>query len=233
MARSVADNTVVVIGLGRFGAEVARTMMALGREVLAIEIDPDLVRRHAPHLTLVVEADATDVEVLRNLGVGEAEHAIVAIGTSIEASLLVTAALSDLGVQQIWAKAVTLAHQRILDKVGAHHVVFPELDMGNRIAHRVVNGGVRDYIDFANGYALSLVDCPRWLVGQSLAESGLTAKWRVSVVGMQRAGQEEFEVATGRSRPAGGDRLVIAGRKADVEAFTMRGEPPVRRRGNP
>ena len=179
------------------------------------------MRQNAPFVTLVVEADATEVETLRSLGVAEVEHAVVAVGSSIEASLLTTSALSELGVPNIWAKAVTKAHQRILDKVGAHHVVFPELDMGNRVAHRLVTGGVREYIDFANGYAISMVDCPKWLVGQTLSESRLTSTWRVSAVGIQRAGREDFEIASGKSRINGGDRLVIAGRKPDVEAFTL------------
>lgn len=221
MAKRITSSTVVVIGLGRFGAELARTLMAMGREVLAIEHDPDLVRVNAPYLTLVVEADATEIETLRSLGVAEAEHAVVAVGSSIEASLLTTSALSELGVPTIWAKAVTKAHQRILERVGAHHVIFPELDMGNRVAHRLVNGGVREYIDFANGYAITLVDCPKWLVGQTLSQSKLTTSWRVSVVGIQRSGSDDFEVASGKSRLAGGDRLVIAGRKPDVEAFTL------------
>lgn len=225
MSRRVTENTIVVIGLGRFGAELAGTLMSLGREVLAIERDPALVRQYAPSLTLVVEADATDEQTLRDLGVADVDYAVVAIGTSIEASLLATAALNELAVPHIVAKAVTKAHQRILEKVGAHHVVFPELDMGNRVAHRLVaGGGVRDYIDFSNGYALSLVDCPKSLVGRTIADSELASRWQVSVVGIQRQGKDDFEIATGKSRLNGGDRLVLAGRKSDVERFTLNRE---------
>jgi trk system potassium uptake protein TrkA len=222
MARRINDNTVVVIGLGRFGAELARTLMGLGREVLAIERDPELVRTLAPELTLVVEADATAPETLRSLGVDEVQHAVVAIGNSIEASLLVTSALSEMGVPTIWAKAVTPEHQRILKRVGAHRVIFPELDMGNRVAHRLVRVGVQEYIDFENGYAISVVEAPKSLVGLSLAEAQLLSKWRVSVVGIQHSGDESFEPVSPRTRILKDDRLVIAGQKTDVEAFTMK-----------
>ena len=145
MARRLADNTVVVVGLGRFGTELAATLMDLGRDVLAIERDPELVERFKQKATLVVQADATSVDVLRDLGVASVETAVVAIGTSLEASVLTTLALHEVGVQNIWAKAVSGSHEQILQKVGATHIVFPELAMGRRVA-RLLAHRVKSYV---------------------------------------------------------------------------------------
>jgi len=124
-----------VVGLGRFGAAVALTLVRDGVEVLAIDDDAKLVERWADELTHVVQADSTDEEVLRALGVGQFEHAVVAIGTNLEASVLTVLALVEAGVPDIWAKAVSDKHGRVLERVGAHHVVYPETSMGERVAH--------------------------------------------------------------------------------------------------
>jgi trk system potassium uptake protein TrkA len=116
---------VLLIGLGRFGAAVGEQLVAQGREVMAIERDPALVQKWAGSLTHVVEADATDIETLRQLGAQEFATAVVGVGTSIESSVLITVNLVDLGVAHIWVKAITPAHGKILRRIGAHHVIFP------------------------------------------------------------------------------------------------------------
>ena len=222
MARRLADNTVVVVGLGRFGTELAATLMDLGRDVLAIERDPELVERFKQKATLVVQADATSVDVLRDLGVASVETAVVAIGTSLEASVLTTLALHEVGVQNIWAKAVSGSHEQILQKVGATHIVFPELAMGRRVARLLAHGDIVEYVDFANGYAISIVRAPSWLENTSVAASRMLTQRGVSCVGIQRSGSEEFSAVTPRTIVRPGDKVVIAGRKIDVDQF--RGE---------
>jgi Trk K+ transport system NAD-binding subunit len=144
---------VLVIGLGRFGSALAETLMELGHDVLGVDADPKIVQDHADDLTHVLEADATDIEVLRQLGAGEFGRAVVAIGTDLEASILTASVLGELGVPDIWAKAITVAHGRILERVGAHHVVYPEHDMGRRVAH-LLTGRMIEFVQLDEGFAL-------------------------------------------------------------------------------
>ena len=132
---SRTDSTLV-IGLGRFGSAVAATLDRLGREVLAVEANPATVRQWTGRIPLV-EADATDVEALEQLGATEFGTAVVGVATSLEASVLITGNLVDLETPQIWAKAISRAHGRILRRIGAQHVVYPEFDAGQRAAHLV------------------------------------------------------------------------------------------------
>jgi trk system potassium uptake protein len=221
VVRRVAEDTIVVIGLGRFGAELATTLMGLGQEVLAIERDPDLVARLAPLVTLAVEGDGTRVDTLRSLGVGEVHTVVVAIGTSLEASLLATSAASELGVPNIWSKAVSHEHQRILKRVGATHVVFPELDMGRRVGHQLVQGGASDYIEFSSGYAIAIRKVPAFQVGRTLAQTKLLATHRVLCIAVQNAGREDFRVADSATVLQATDVMVVAGQTMHVENFAV------------
>ena len=142
----MAHREYIVIGLGRFGGGLAETLVGMGHEVLGVDADPKNVQEFAGTLTHVVEADSTDERAMAQIGAGEFETAIVAIGTEIEASILTTAVLADLGVRRIVAKAVTQAHGRILERVGAHRVVFPERDMGVRVGHSLA-GSILDYFE--------------------------------------------------------------------------------------
>ncbi len=221
MVRHVTEDTIVVIGLGRFGAELATTLMALGKEVLAIEKDPDLVARMAPEITLAVEGDGTRIETLRSLGVDQVRTVVVGIGDHLEASLLATSALAELGVEHIWAKAISHEHRRILERVGATHVVFPELDMGNRVGHQLVHGEDTDYVEFANGYALSLVGTPPFLAGKSPSQVRLLTTRRVVCVAVQRQGDVDFQLVSPTTVLNAGDLIVVAGRAQKVEAFAL------------
>ena len=144
---------MLVLGLGRFGGAIATTLEELGYEVLAVDADPKIVQSYAGRLTHVVEADTTDEEALRQVGAADFNCAVVAIGTHIEASILTTTVLLDLGVQTIWAKAISSPHARILERVGATRVVRPEHEMGERVAH-LVAGRALNYIEFEDGFAL-------------------------------------------------------------------------------
>ena len=208
---------VVVLGLGRFGGAVAAELTRLGFEVLGVDIDPRYVQRHAPSITHTVEADVTDPDALRQLGAADVRHAVVGIGSDIEASILATAALDDLGVADIWAKAVTKSHGRILERVGAHHVVYPEHDMGHRVAH-MLGGRVIDWLQLDDQFILVETLVPSALDGKSLQETGVRAKYGVTVVCVKPVG-EAFTYATPETVLRDGDILVVAGTTAAAEAF--------------
>lgn len=134
-SNSVKGDSVVVIGLGRFGASVARSLVASGHEVLAMDASEEVVQELAAELPHVVRADATDLQALQQLSVTDFSHAVVSIGANLEASVLTVLNLAQMGMKDIWAKANSPQHGRIAERVGAHHVIYPEADMGERVAH--------------------------------------------------------------------------------------------------
>lgn len=208
---------VLVIGLGRFGSAVAHELMALGNEVMGLDVNTRAVQDHAELLTHVLEADTTDRAVLVQLGIKDFDLAIVGIGSDIEASLLTTAALLDAGVPNVWAKAVTEAHGQILERVGAHHVVYPEREMGRRLAH-LVNGRMLDWFQLDDNFAMAETVAPEELVGKTLADAGIRARYGVTVVSVKPAGGH-FTYATPDTMIEPGDILVVAGERSASEAF--------------
>lgn len=219
MARSSKSkaNSVVVIGLGRFGGAVARSLRHLGHDILAIDEDLALVQDWSDELTHVVQADSRNIEALRKLGVPDFPHAVVGIGSDIEASVLTVLALSELGVPDIWAKAVTANHGKILEKTGAHHVIYPEAAMGERVAH-LVTGQMIDFIQFDDDFAIVKTRPPRDALGKTLAQSALRSRYGITVVGLKRA-REDFIYAKPDTQVVDGDLLIIAGPTASVERF--------------
>ena len=209
---------VLVIGLGRFGGAVALTLERMGHEVLAADFDPRLVEEFAGEVTKAVEADCTDVAVLRQLGVADFEAAVVAIGTDIEASVLAVLALADVGLTNIWAKAVNENHARILERIGAAHVVFPEQRMGERVA-RLLNERLLDFIAFGDEFAIARLRAPEPIVGLPLMTSECRRKYKVTVVGVKRKG-EDFIHAVPDTLVFPDDELVVSGRIPDIEEFS-------------
>jgi trk system potassium uptake protein TrkA len=206
----------VVIGLGRFGGQVAESLERLGHAVLAIDADPQTVEWYADQLTHVVEADATSEEVLSQLGVADFPRAVIGIG-DVEASLLIALALVDLRVPEVWAKAITPKHGRILERIGVQHVVFPELAMGERIAH-LVSGKMIDFIQFDDDYAIAKTRAPYETYDRTLAESALRTRYGITVVGVKRPGQE-FTHALPDTVVHRGDMLIVSGPTQAVEKF--------------
>jgi trk system potassium uptake protein TrkA len=211
---------ILILGLGRFGSAVARTLVQLGDEVLAVDRDPELVQAHAGDLTHVVEADTTSEAALRQLGAGDFDRAIVAIGSHVEASILTTSILVELGVRTIWAKAITQSHGRILQRVGATRVIYPEKDMGERVAH-LFSGTLHNYIEFDDGFALVETDPPAAYIGKTLGEAAIRSKHGVTVVCVKRPGQD-FTYATPDTRIEAGDLLIVAGKTKLAERFATR-----------
>lgn len=217
----MAENLpVVVIGLGRFGSALALELARRGTEVLAIDNRPKVVQALAGRLTHVITADATDIDALRELGVDEFYRAVVAIGGDLEASILTTSLLAELEIEEIWAKAVTHQHKRILERIGAHHIVLPEHDMGERVAH-LVGGRMLDYVEVDEDFALVKTRPPRELVGVPLGETRLRSKYGVTVVSVKSVG-EQFTYATPDTVLQYGDVILVAGPIAKVERLAER-----------
>lgn len=215
MASTPRPSRIVVIGLGRFGSSLALELARSGYDVLGIDSDQRIVQRYADELTHAAVADTTDADALRQLGVPDFPLAVVGIGADLEASVLTTALLVDFGIPSIWAKATSRQQGRILQRIGAHHVVLPEFEMGERVAH-LVTGRMLDFIEFEDDYALVKTRAPDETVGRTLAQSQLRGKYGVTVVGIKRPG-EGFTYATPDTTVRPGDILILAGKTADVE----------------
>lgn len=215
--RPITAEKVLVIGLGRFGSALSQELVALGSDVFGVDCNARRVQDHAGVLTHVVEADSTDLAALRQLGVADYEVAVVSIGSDLEASILTTAGLAELGVPNIWAKAISDSHARILERIGAHHVVLPEHDMGQRVAH-LVSGGVLNWFQLDEQFAMVETTVPTELVGKSLAEAGIRARYGVTVVTVKPV-NGHFTYATADTVLAEGDILVVAGQWAEAESF--------------
>lgn len=217
MARKKSEKAILVFGLGRFGGALARTLTELGGEVLGVDVDPRVVQDFSGRITHAAEADSTDVEALRQLGVGDFSRAVVAMGGDLEASILTTSMLVELGVDEIWAKAVSDAHGKILERVGAHHVVFPERDVGERLAH-VVAGRIIDFVELDPGFALVETKPPAAIVGKALGETAVRKRFGITVVCIKPEGQA-FTYATPDTIVGPNDILVVAGETGAAEKF--------------
>jgi trk system potassium uptake protein TrkA len=210
-------DSVVVIGLGRFGGQVADSLLRLGHEVLGIDENPKIVQEWAERLTHVVQADSTDNDALRQLAVQEFRRAVVGIGTNIEASVLTVLALTEIGVREIWAKAISAKHGKILTAVGARHVIYPEAAMGDRVAH-LITSKMLDFIEFDDGFAIAKVRAPKDSRGRTLAEVGYRTRFGITVVGVKRPG-EDFVYALPDTSVPSDAVLIVAGPTAAVQGF--------------
>ncbi|AKU16023.1 potassium channel family protein [Luteipulveratus mongoliensis] len=211
------SRSALVVGLGRFGTSVASSLVDQGWEVIAVDESQELVQRWSDAITFTVQADTTDQEALEQLGAGTFDRAVVAIGTDIEASVLTVVNLVDIGVSEIWAKAINSQHARILQRIGAHHVVLPESAMGARVAH-MLTGSMTDYLEFDDGFAIARTTAPPSACGRTLAESALRTKFGITVVGV-KASAQDFDYARPETVVRSGEELVICGPTAKVDAF--------------
>lgn len=177
---------VAVIGLGRFGSSVARTLAESGCEVLAVDADEARVKAVADEVTDAVRANALDEEALRALGLRNFEVVVVAIGHEVEASILVTVLLKEMGIPKIVAKAQDELHGRVLQKVGADMVVFPERDMGVRLAHTLISRNVIDEIQLSTDYSILEMVVPHRFLGRNLKELELRQRFGLTILAIRR-----------------------------------------------
>ena len=213
---STQDAGVLVIGLGRFGASIATTLDRLGQDVLAVERSATQVQHWTGRLPLV-EADATNPEALEQLGARDFPVAVVGVGSSLEASVLITGNLVDIGTPQIWAKAVSQSHGKILARVGANHVIYPEREAGERVAH-LVSGRMLDFIRFDDDFVLAKMYPPKFIRGVGLNESGVRTKYNVTVVGVKSPGKP-FRYAEADTVVTNHDLIIVSGTNSDIERF--------------
>lgn len=182
-------NSYVVVGLGRFGTQVARQLCALGCEVLAMDVDSDLVQQIASEVTHAVVADAQDKEVLKALGVKDMDCAIVAIGDNLAASVLATMNMKELGVGYLVCKAHDETHRKVLEKLGADRVVIPEYENATRLARSLSTPNVLEYIELSEEYGIVEVPAPKQWRGKTLKELNVRAKLGVNVLAVRRNGK--------------------------------------------
>ena len=205
-----------VIGLGRFGSSVARTLAKMGYEVLAIDGDEERVNDIAEDVTCAEQVNVLEEKALKSLGLRNFDTVIVAIGQEIKVSILVTVMLKEMGVSRVVAKALDELHGRVLEKVGADIVVFPERDMGVRLAHTLVSRNIIDQIHLSPDYSIVELIAPAKFVGETLEGSALRQKYGVTVMAIRRGG--DIIISPGaRQVIAEGDVLVIIGRDEKLE----------------
>jgi trk system potassium uptake protein TrkA len=209
---------VLVIGLGRFGAGAAGQLDRLGREVLAVDESLALAQKWAERVTHAVQADARSIEALRQLGAQDFSVAVVAVGSSIEASVLITANLVDLGIPQIWAKAISQSHGKIRSRIGANHVIYPDAGAGARVAH-LVSGRMLDFIEFDDDFAMVKMYPPKSIRGIPLSETDIRKKFGVTVVGVKAPGNE-FTYATADTVISNHDLIIVSGKSSAIERFS-------------
>lgn len=210
-----------VIGLGRFGSSVARTLSGMGYDVLAVDANEDKVNDIMDYVTHSVQVDAMDEQALKALGIRNFDVVIVAIGQDIQTNILVTVMLKEMGVKNVVSKAITELHGKVLEKVGADKVVFPERDMGVRAAHALVSKNIMDLISLSPEYSVAeLLALPEF-VGKTLAGSAVRSKYGVTILAIRRL--EEVIISPGpKVIIEEGDVLVIVGRNDRLKLLEER-----------
>ena len=204
----------VVIGMGRFGSEVARQLYKCGCEVLAIDMQSELVQQISQDVTHAVVADSRDKEVLRMLGVGEFDCAVVAIGDDLAASVLATMNMKELGVPYLVCKAHDDVHRRVLEKLGANRVVIPEQENAARLAKSLSSPNLLDYIELSEDYSIIELPTPKSWEGKNLKELNVRAKLGVNILAVRRDGQMDVSPAAEFTFQSGDIVVVLGDTKA-------------------
>ncbi|MCU9612262.1 TrkA family potassium uptake protein [Caldibacillus lycopersici] len=211
----------VVIGLGRFGGSICRELTRLGMDVLAIDKNEDLVTEYSNIVTHAVVADSVDESVLKSLGIRNFDHVIVAIGDDIQASILTTLILKELGVKRVTSKALNEYHEKVLRKIGADQIVHPERDMGKRLAHNLVSSNVLDYLELSDEHSLVEIAANSKIDGHSIIDLDVRARYGVNIVAIKReANVIVSPQATEVIRK--GDILIVIGANADINRFEVK-----------
>ncbi len=214
----MARKQIAVIGLGRFGMSLARTLSELGHEVLGLDRDRRKVEDASEFVTQAAQLDATDEDALRDMGLSGFDVGVVSIGTDLKSSILVTLLLKRLGVGMVISKAQDDLHGEILEKVGADRVVYPERETGVRVAHRITSPSLVDYLEVMPGYGIAKMVTPAIFVGKELGQLDLKGRFGLTTLILRRGA--ESIVNPSRSEVLGpGDVLVVAGRDEKLEAL--------------
>lgn len=207
-----------VIGLGRFGSSVAKTLHSMGHQVLVIDPDDERVRAMVQFSTRAVAADATDEQVLRSLGVRNFDVVIVGIGGDIQASIMITLMLKELGVKYVVAKAQNETHGKVLFRVGADRVIFPERDMGFRVAQNLISSNILEYIELSPDVGMIEIVAPSKIVGKELRQLDLRNRFNINVIALKH-GDDVNITPRADDRIHEDDVLVVVGLKEDLKRF--------------
>ncbi len=210
------DKQFVVIGAGRFGQSVAVKLSEMGKEVMVVDSREEVIQQIADKVTYAVQADATDENAIKALGVRNFDVAIVTIGSNIQSSILITLMVKELGIKQIVAKAQNPQHAKVLYKIGANRVVFPEKEMGIKIAKSLVTSNVLDLIDLANDYSILEIKMNSDWVGKTLVEINMRRRYSISVIAIKREDSLNINVS-GDYVLLKDDILVVIGHNKDLE----------------
>jgi trk system potassium uptake protein TrkA len=207
-----------VIGLGRFGGSICRTLAEQGIEVMAIDINEDRVNDYSMIASHAVVGDSTDEKVLKELGIRNFDHVVVAIGDNIQASILTTIILKEHGVQNITVKAQNDYHEKVLVKIGADHVVHPERDMGKRIANNMISNSVLDYLELSDEHSIVEVVASEKMDGHSILNLDIRAKYGINIVAIKR-GNEIIVSPQANEIINKNDILIVIGADVDINRF--------------
>ena len=212
----------VVIGCGRFGSSVAKTLYSLGHEVLAIDKNEEKIQNIAEQVTHAVEADCTDENVLKSLGIRNFDVAVISIGSDIQSSIMATLICKELGVQYVLCKAQNELQAKVLYKIGADRVVFPERDMGIRVAHNLVSQNVLEYIELDPHYSIAEIVAPSKWIGKTIGQLDLRANYGITVMAVKHGMQINISPeAEDVLKP--GDILVVIGKNEQINKVEERG----------
>ena len=204
----MSSKQFVIIGLGRFGSSVAKTLYALGHDVLAIDSNEDLVQEISDSVTHAVQMDATDENALRTLGLRNFDVAVVTIGANIQASVMATLLVKDMGIKYIIAKGNSDLHAKVLYKIGADRVILPEKDMGVRVAHNLDSSSILDYIELSPDYSIIEIESPKEWYGKSMKELSLRSKYGINVMAIKR--NNEVNISPDADDVINKDDIVVA-----------------------
>lgn len=207
-----------VIGLGRFGGSIVKELIELDANVMAIDKSSAKVDEYAMIATQAVAADTTDESVLNSLGIRNFEHVIVAIGENIQASILTTLMLKEIGVPRITVKAQNDYHEKVLLKIGADRVVHPERDMGIRIANNMISNNILDYLELSDEHSIAEIIANEKLVGHTLVDINIRAKYGVNIVAIKR-GKDIVISPQATEKIKADDILIVIGSDADIYNF--------------
>lgn len=205
-----------VIGLGRFGSAIARTLMDLGHDVIAIDADEEVINKIAPNVTFAICANAADIDALRSIGIANVDIAIVAMSSDFEGSVLATINCKELGIGKVVAKASNETHYKILKRIGADDVVVPERDMGIKLAHNLSSKNVVELFNLSSDYEIMEIIAPKSWYGLALSQLDVRNKYGVNILGINRNTSEFIGNPEASVLIKPNDRLVVLGKSLDL-----------------
>lgn len=215
----------IVIGIGRFGSGVAERLCELGQEVLAIDTDEEAIQKISERVTHAVTADATDENILKSLGVRNFDAAVVAIGSDIQSSILTTLMLKEMGVKYVVAKAQNELHAKVLLRIGADKIVFPERDMGERVAHNLISSNILEYIELSPEHSIIEYAVPKSWVGKNLRDINMRAKFGVTVVAIRCKNDERINISPKADNEIKeGDIMIVIGKNDELKKLERKTE---------